>query len=166
MHVGAGAAGKAVEEVMDELGLEIAHEAGADPGFEDNGGSAAEIDGSQPEGFIHRHKEITGAVDSFLVAQGHVECLAQCDANVFNGVVLVNVEIAGTAQLQIESTMAREELKHVIEETDPGCDFVLAGAFESERDANVRFVRLAVQFGFAHGYFPMSLQLDWMAPKS
>ena len=50
---------------------------------------------------------------------------AQRDAHVFDGVVLVHVEIAACDQIEIERPVPRDLLEHVIEEADAGvmCDF-------------------------------------------
>ena len=54
----------------------------------------AEIDGGDGERFVHRHDEIAGAVDALLVAERAIDSLAERDADVFDGVVLVDVEVA------------------------------------------------------------------------
>ena len=59
--------------------------------------------------------------------------LAEHDADVLDGVVLVDVEIAGRLQRQIEAAVAREQLQHVIEETDAGADVVAAAAVDRQR---------------------------------
>ena len=53
------------------------------------------------------------------------EQLAQHDADVFDGVVLVHVEIAFGVQLQVEAAMLGEQLQHVVEEADAGGDSYL-----------------------------------------
>ncbi len=47
-----------------------------------------------------------------------VDGFAEGDANVFDGMVLVHIEIAARADLQIEAPMARNLLEHVIEEAN------------------------------------------------
>ena len=48
--------------------------------------------------------------------------LAQRDAEILDGVMLIDVEVAGGAHRQIEPAVAREQLQHVIQEADPGAD--------------------------------------------
>ena len=72
------------------------------------------------------------------------EQLAQHDADVFHGVVLVDIQIALGVELQIEAAMLGEQLQHVIEEADAGGDFVPAAAFDPQRAADVRFLGVAL----------------------
>ena len=46
--------------------------------------------------------------------------LAHNDADVFNGVVLIHIQIAIGLQLQVEAAMFREQLQHVVEEANSG----------------------------------------------
>ena len=55
--------------------------------------------GRDAERLVHRHDEVAGAVDAAAVAERGRHRLAERDADVFDGVVLVDVEVAGRAQL-------------------------------------------------------------------
>ena len=112
--------------------------------FVDERGAAAEIDRDYGERFIHWHDEVAGAVDSPAVAERFREELAQHDARVFHGVVLIDVKIAHGFQLQIEAAVLGEELQHVIQEANAGRDFIAAFAFDFERAADLRFFGIAL----------------------
>ena len=94
VDVGARAASEALEEVRHQFGLKVAHEAGANLGVNGEGGTAAQVYGCNREGFVHRHEEVPGTQDAALVAQGAIKSLAERDAHVFDGVVLVDVKVA------------------------------------------------------------------------
>ena len=49
-----------------------------------------------------------------------VEELAQHDADIFDGVVLIDIEVALGFELKIEAAVMGEQFQHVIEETDSG----------------------------------------------
>jgi len=95
--------------------------------------TTAQIDGGHRQGFIHRHDEIAGAVDPLAISQRLQHRLAQHDTDVFDGVMLVNVEIAGRRQRQVEAAMPGEQLQHVIEEANAGPHVVAAASIHSER---------------------------------
>ena len=97
----------------------------------DQRGTAAEIDRDHGQGFVHGQDEIAGAVDAFAVAQRLGEQLAEHDADVFDGVVLIDVEIAFGVEFEIEAAVLGEQLQHVIEEADAGGDLVAAAAFDA-----------------------------------
>ena len=110
--------------------LEIAHQADFHPVLVYQRRTAAQIYGDHGQRLIHRHYEVSRAIDAFAVAQRLGEQLADYDAYIFNGVVLVDIEIAFGLEREIEAAMLCEQLQHVIEEADPGRDFVLAFAFD------------------------------------
>ena len=98
VDVGAGAAGEAFEEVLDKFGLQIADQARANFGFDVMGRAAAEVDSGEAEGLVHGHEEIAGAQDAALIAERLVEGLAERDADVFDRVMLIDVEVALAAK--------------------------------------------------------------------
>src|SRR5206468_1560091 len=98
--------------------------------------------------FVHWHQEIPGAVDALLVAERFVECLAESDADVFDRVVLVNIEVAFASELQVESAVASKELEHVIEEANAGGNLVGAASIDGKRKLDVGFVGVPINGGF------------------
>ena len=72
--------------------------------------------------------------------------------------VLVDIEIALSANLEIEGAVACHQLEHVIEKTDSGAHVVAALAFDADTDANLRLARSSVDYGTAHR--PSSASID------
>ena len=130
VQVGAGVIDEAAEEILDQLGLQIADQPHLHPVLVDQRGPAAEIERDHGQRFVHRQHEVAGAIDAPAVAERFGEQLAQHDADVFHGVVLVHIEIAVGVELQIEAAVLGEQLQHVIEEADAGGDLVAAAAFD------------------------------------
>jgi hypothetical protein len=64
--------------------------------------------------------------------------------------VLVDIEIAVRFDPEIERAMARDELEHVIEESDARVNGISSLALETEAQANVRFLRTTVDYRAAH----------------
>jgi hypothetical protein len=132
VDVGAGAAGEALEEIGDEFGLQIADQAHTHLGVDAECRPPAQIHRGDGEGLVHGHEEVAGAQDAALSAEGAVKRLAQGDADVFDGVVLIDVQIAVALEVEIEGAVAREELEHVIEEANAGGNFIAALALDGE----------------------------------
>ena len=86
---------------------------------------------------VHRQVDIGVAGDALLVAERLQERLADRDAGVLGRVVLVDMEVAGDRDLEVEEGMAREKLQHVVEEADAGRDRGLAGAVERKAHGHV-----------------------------
>src|SRR4051812_35725334 len=150
MDVGAGSAGKTLEEVICQLRLKVADEARAYFGIDHGHGAPAEIDCGKPQCLIHSHKKVSGTQNAFAVAKRTVEGFSQRDSNVFNAVMLIHIEIAVAFEPQIEATVASEELEHVIEEVNPGGDLVFSPAIDLERQGDISLVGLATELGGSH----------------
>jgi hypothetical protein len=89
-----------------------------------------EIDRSNGERFIHRHDEIARSVDPSAIPERRRDGFTKSNANVFHGVMLIDVEVAVGHQLQVERAMARKQLEHVIEEPDSRVHVVTTLAIE------------------------------------
>ena len=83
-----------------------------------------------------------------------MERLADRDGRILGRVMLVDVEVAFDLADQVDRRVAAELLDHVVEETDPGGDLVLARPVEVELDEDVGFVRFAGDPAGAHGLRP------------
>ena len=70
--------------------------------------------------------------------------LAQCDPHVLDGVVRIDSEVAFGSNPQIECTVSREGLEHVIKKGDSGGDVVLARSVQVEFDVDFGFLRFAL----------------------
>src|SRR5579884_4457561 len=161
MYIGPGAAREPLKEVVYELGLQVADQPRLYFRINDGCDPSTQVYGGKAEGFVHRHQEISGAHNALLIAERAVKGFAQRDAYVFNGVVLVYVEITLAEQLQIKCSVPREEFEHVVEKTNAGTDLVSPCALNREAQRNLRFRCFAIDFRcaflFAHGSFMNTL---------
>jgi hypothetical protein len=90
-------------------------------------------------------------VDAAPVAQGLGQGLAEGDAHVFVGVVIVDVGVAPGADLQVDQPVAADLVEHVVEERHTGAHRALARAIEAERHPHIGFAGDAVDRAGAHG---------------
>src|SRR6185503_97120 len=130
MHVGACPLRKTFEEVSDEFRLKIAHSVDLQLQIDDGMNSAAEIDCRDGERFIHGHDEVTGPVDSSTIAERARNGLAQGNADVFHGVMLIDVQVALGGEFQVERAMPGKQLEHVVKEPDSRVHVVATLAIE------------------------------------
>ena len=84
------------------------------------------------------------------VAERGGDRLAERDAEIFDGVMLIDVEVACRVDGQVERAVAREQLQHVIEETDAGADLVLALAVEVDLHRDRRLGRPSIDYRAPH----------------
>ncbi len=110
--------------------------------------TAGDIERTAGQALIHRqHKAKT--VDSALVAQGQLQSLAQRQAGIFHGVVIVNVEIAFNADLHAEAAVGGDLIQHMIEEAHTGGDLAAAFAIQPDLDVDLRLFSIALHMGVA-----------------
>lgn len=153
VEVHAGLGGEGAPEFFEELEVEVFDVGGGVVDLVDEEGAAAEVEGDAGEGFVHGEEAVAVAADAFAVAEGFVEGFAEDDADILDGVVVIDVEIAGGVDGEIEEGVFGEEFEHVVEEADAGVDVGGAGAVEVEGEGDVGFAGLAFSGGGAcvHG---------------
>src|SRR5919107_1214709 len=78
------------------------------------------------------------------------ERLPERDGDVFDRVVVVYVQVAAALDFEVEEAVAREQLKHVVEEGDARRDLRTPRAVEREADAHVRLLRPPPHLRLAH----------------
>jgi hypothetical protein len=148
VDVGARGAREACEEIVDQLALEIAHDPHGDLGINHGVRPAAQVNRGHRERLVHGHHEVAGAVDAALVPDRGQHRFAERDADVFDGVMLIDIEIAAGLNLDVESTVTRHQIEHVIEEPDPGIVLKAALAVERQCDSDLCFRRAAIDYSF------------------
>jgi hypothetical protein len=118
MDVGRGSVSKRAEEILHQFGLEITDVFGRNFEFANAERATGKIERGGGKAIVHGHQEISSAQNSTPGTKRSSYRFAERDANIFNGVMLVNVKIAARRKLQVESAVARDLFQHVIEETN------------------------------------------------
>ena len=130
------------EEMRHEFGRQLSDLIATELTFENEVGSTRQIDGDLRERLVHRQQEAI-AMDAALVAERRFQRLAQRQRAVLDGVMLVDVQIAGARQLQRKAAVLRDLFEHVIEEAQAGRHLDRRFLIEVDLDRDVGFFRLA-----------------------
>ena len=101
-------------------------------------GPARNVERDAGQRLVHRRQRVAVAADAALVAQRLGHRLADRDAGILGGVVLVDMEIADRLHVEVDQRVARQLFEHVIEEADAGRDVIDAGAVEIDGDVDRR----------------------------
>jgi hypothetical protein len=157
MYVGPRAGSECLKEIFQQLRLKVADALRFNGRPQYKVRAAAQVDSRYRQRFVHGHYEVACTVDAPFVAQRLPYRLAQDKTRVFDGVVLIDVQIAPRSQIQIESTVASEEFQHVIEKTNAGGDRVLTPTVETQPGTNIGLRRAAINPGGArfHVKYPV-----------
>jgi hypothetical protein len=150
VEIRAGMIYEAAEEILHQFRLKIAYHPDSNFVAVDQRRASAQVERDHGQRFIHGHDEVTRSVDAFAIAESFGEKLTQYDADIFHGVVLVDIQVAGGLQLQIESAVFRKQLQHVIEKADAGGDVVLSPAVDFQRAADLRFLCVPLNASRSH----------------
>jgi hypothetical protein len=130
MHVGARGLLEALEKVFDELRLEAADASRREFRFHYAKGASTEIDGRGSQSFVHGHQKITGAENAAPVSESSVDGFPESDADIFDGVMLIDVKIAGGLKAKVEGAMTRYQVEHVVKKLNASGNFGFAAAIE------------------------------------
>ena len=76
--------------------------------------------------------------------------LSERDADVFGGVMMVDMEVADRLDRDVDARMAGEQIEHVVEKADPGGDIGHACAVEVHAHLDIGLLGLALDGGAAH----------------
>ena len=94
------------------------------------------------------------ASDALHVAQCLLHRLAERDADVLGGVVMIDMKIALGLDGQVDAGMARQQVEHMVEEADSGRNRRRTGPVEIDRDLDV---------GFLGGTLDRTLAHEWVS---
>src|SRR5947207_3412240 len=128
---------KGLKPFAHQLGVEGADLVAAERGVEHQEGPSRYVDGDAGQRLVHRHVHVRIARDALHVAERLLDRLAERDANVLGGVVVVDMQIALGLHRNVDTRVPRQEIEHVVEEADAGRDVGDALAVEIDRDLDV-----------------------------
>ena len=86
------------------------------------------------------------STNTFFVAHRFRKSLTESDTHIFYGVVSINVQVTIGSDIEIDQTMARNLIKHVIEKRHTRVEFLLTGTIDINDHPNLGFVGIANYF--------------------
>src|SRR4030095_14589078 len=148
-----------------QIGVEIAD--ASRPNFYIVGkiGPAAQVNHDFGQGLVQRAACLTEATNPMLVSERFFENLAQHEADIFHGVMIIDVKIASRPDLDIEQPVADKDLEHVIEKRHASFNFGLTLAVEIQGDTDLRLLRFSLGFSRPSHGFSFSLKSRFYCPR-
>ena len=133
----------AVEEFFKQVNVKTSDEGAGEVDVVDESWSAGEVDDNAAQGFVERNVGMTVTADAGFAAQGLFQGLTEYDADVFYGVVVVDVQIAFAGDVEVDHAVTGDLGKHMLKEGDAGVEAVLSGAVEVEAEGDLGFAGVA-----------------------
>ena len=90
------------------------------------------------------------ATKTLLVANGLSQRLAQRDADILDGVMRVDVQIALRLDVKVNQAMPRHLVEHVVEKGNAGRQAGLSGPIEIQANLHLGFQGVSADFGLPH----------------
>src|ERR1700733_9719640 len=138
--------GQRLHKVVHQLRLEIADTLLGDGDVVAEVRAPADIDNRRTDGLVERYRRLAEALYPCTIAQRIPKGPSDYDSDVFDRVMVVYLQIAAGSDLQIEESVSRKALEHVIEERHARFRLAATGAVELERDSHSSLSRLAFDF--------------------
>lgn len=138
-----GVVDETLEKLPEQIDIEASDHGARKFDFIEEPRAAGQIDCDTREGFVERYIRMTIANDALLVADRLREGLAERDADVFDGMVRVDFEIALRIDLDIDQAVPGDLIQHVVQKRNAGDKPGFAGPVQIQADLDLRFERVA-----------------------
>ena len=142
---------KGQHEFLHQLRIEGAHLLRGDVHLIAQAVPSAQVHRAQHQRLIHGQQEMAVAHDAPLVPQRLEKCLAQRDADVLHGMMIVHLRVSLAAQGQIELPVEGQQLQHVVEKAHAGRNVRLSGPVQVQRQGDSRFFGISLDGCASHG---------------
>ena len=147
VEINQGIGGNRLPEVIHELRIEFADLLCGKFQIADVPGSAGEMGRDGDEGFLHGEREAAVTDNPLLVTPSLGEGLPETDTDVFDSVVLIDLQVSFGSDVEVDETVTGEEGEHVVEKADAGIDPGGTGTVQIETEFDLGFGGLAADGG-------------------
>lgn len=147
-----GVVDEALEELHEQVDVEAADAGTGKGNVHLQAGPPGEVDDHPRQRLIEGHVGVAVAADALLVADGLGEGLAEGDADVLDGVVIVDMQVALALDVQVDQAVAGNLVHHVVKEGNPGIEPGLAGPIQVDGDLDLGLQGVARDGCLAFGH--------------
>ncbi len=140
---------EALEELVGQLRVEGADHAALEVDAHVQPRATREVDHHARQRLVERHVGVAVAAQPLLVAHRLRDRLAERDADVFDRVVAVDVQIAVARDVEVDQPVAGDLVEHVVEEADAGGKLGSPRAVKVQGHTDLRLVGVADYVGSA-----------------
>lgn len=159
MQRNAGILGQRLKELAHQLRVEGADLRCGKIDVPHKEGPAGNIDGRLGHRLVHGKIERGVTGNAAPVAQRPGNRLADGDAGIFHGVMVIDMQIALDLDVHVDQRMAAELVQHMVEKSHACGNLRFAGAVDIHTHRNRSFVGLADNLAFTFCHFGRSVKM-------
>ena len=156
---GGDAAGKAQPELFRALHIEIPHLLGGAVHRPVQGAPARQVHGAEDQGLIHGQIKAAVALDAPHIPQPLAESLAQGDADVLGGVVIIHLHVPVAGEHQVKPAVPGKQFQHVVQKAAAGVHLIDPRPVQIQGQIDLGLGGVAF-----HSYFPHGVNLPECRP--
>ena len=133
-----------LEEIVAQFGVEFADLGSGDGDVVNEVPTPAQIEGGVDQGLLHRHGDGPVAGDPLAVAERGQQEFPEHDADVLDGVVVVDFEVAFGRKGEADPAVLGQMIQHVVEKTDSGPAVASPFAIQDDLGGDIGFLGFPV----------------------
>src|SRR5690554_35083 len=118
------------------------------------------IDHHTRQRLVERNVGMAVTANAFFVSDRFRKGLTQGDADIFDGMVIVDMRIAIRAHVKIDHAVAYDLIQHMIEKRHPGGEVAFTAAIEVKFDGNASFKGIASNFCLTHDFPVLNIVIE------
>ncbi len=147
----AGMVNQPLEEFADQIHVKLTN-AGADEfDIEFQAGTTGEVDHHPGERLVEGNVGMAVTGQPLFVPPGLGQRLTDGDPDIFDSVMIIDLNIANRRNIKIDQAVAGDLVEHVVKEGNAGGELALAAAIEIKTHGNLRFKGVTCNFSLPHG---------------
>src|SRR5579885_2587296 len=146
----AGVRREGPEPLLHQFRVETAHLVAGENGLEHEKRTPGYVERDAGQRLVHRNMHVGIARDALHVTERLPDRLAERDAHVLGGVMMIDVEVALGLDRDVNARMPRQQVEHMVEEADAGGNARPAGAVEIDGDLDRGLLGVALDGGLSH----------------
>ena len=108
-----------LEPLLHKLGVERADLVAHELGLEDQKRSTGNVDRNPRQRLVHWYVHVGISRDALHIAECLLDGLAERDADIFGGMVMIDVQVAFGLDRDVDARVPRKQVEHVVEEPMP-----------------------------------------------
>jgi len=136
----------------DQVDIKVAHTCAGVIDMKLESGAAGNVQHHARQRFVERHVGVAIATNAFLVAQRLRKRLTQGNTGVFGAMVIIDMQVTITADVEINQAMPDDLVQHVVKKRHAAVERALAAAVKIDGNGDSGFIGITDHGGLACGH--------------